>query len=129
MKRRIIFICTSNKDRSPALEKYFSAVYPQHEYRSAGINKYFCTTKGTHYLMQEDLDWADLVVFAEDIHCEVTKKNFSLGKHIKIGEKIGKHHLPPIILSYVILNCGEYAQGCVNDDYLTKAEEKLKTYL
>lgn len=125
---KIIFICTSNKDRSVSLEKYFRAVYPQHEYRSAGINKYFCTTKGTHYLSQEDLDWADWVVFAEDIHFDVTVRNFSLSKHRFIGEKIGKSH-PPIISNYTILNCGEYKQGCVGDDYILKAEEKLKNIL
>src|SRR3990167_3615231 len=140
--KKVIFICTSNKDRSPALEKYFSAVYPQHEYRSAGINKYFTSQK--YYLKQEDLDWADLVVFAEDMHYLVTMKNFSLSKHIKFGEKIGKSHIPPMIFSYTILNCGEYKREIssieesranegglylvrdLDGDYLTKAEEKLE---
>ena len=41
----ILFICTSNNDRSPALEKYYREKYPEHKYKRAGINKYFTTKK------------------------------------------------------------------------------------
>lgn len=111
----ILFLCTSNKDRSPVLEQYFCANYPKHSYRSAGINKYFCEKKKTHYLTDEDIQWADLIVYAENIHLEVIQKKFSVPtKHLVNG---------------VILNCGEYSQGCIGEDYLTKAEEKLKPFL
>lgn len=43
----ILFICTSNKDRSPALQEYFSIIYPQHAFKSAGVNKYFTKKHGT----------------------------------------------------------------------------------
>ena len=112
MHKNICYICSSNKDRSPALERYFKEVYPLHSYRSAGVNKYFTTKNNTTYLSQEALDWADLIVFAEPIHHQVASKNFELGDK-----------------QYIVLSCGEFAQGCLNDDYLTKAEEILKPYL
>ena len=107
-----LFICSSSKDRSPALVNYFKEVYPLHSYKNAGVNKYFTAKHKTTYLSQDALDWADLIVFAEPIHHQVASKNFELEN---------KQH--------VILSCGEYAQGCLNDDYLTKAEEILKPYL
>ena len=54
-KMKVVFICTSNKDRSPALEKYFKKVYPQHTFSSAGVNQYFCGKKDTKYLTIETL--------------------------------------------------------------------------
>ena len=105
----ILFICTSNKDRSVALEQYFKANYPDNEYRSAGINKYFTSQKGTHYLTNEDIEWANLIICAEDIHKQITIKNFNSSKN------------KPIIT----LNLGEYKQGQIGEDYLIKAEEKI----
>lgn len=109
----VLFICTSNKDRSPALENYFREVYPQHQYRSAGVNKYFTKTKGTHYLTEADLAWADLVVYCEYIHNSIVNRDFNQG----------------LIYGFVILNLGEYKQGQVGEDYLTKAELILSNYL
>lgn len=111
----ILFICTSNKDRSPALQNYFKEVYPQHEYRSAGVNRYFTSKKGTHYLTQEDIDWANIIVYAEKVHWQVTHKLF-----------------PENVIKYkgeLVLELGNYQQGCINDDYLMNAEIKLEKYL
>lgn len=116
---RMLIVCTSNKDRSPALEKYLKEAYPNNEYRSAGINKYFCESKGTHYITQEDIDWCDLIVYAEDVHKEVIEMKFP---SVKL-EAMNK------LKQSIILNCGEYTQGCIGEDWLTKAEEKLKPYL
>lgn len=110
-----LFICTSNKDRSPALEKYFSDKYKgvtDKQFRSAGINKFFCMKKGTHYLEQADIDWADLIVFAEAIHQEITMRKF-----IIIGRKKTK-----------MLNLGNYAPDTM-DDYITKAEYELRFFI
>jgi predicted protein tyrosine phosphatase len=111
----ILFVCTSNKDRSPALEKYFRANYPWHKYRSAGVNMYFCYKKGTHLITLEDVNWSDVIVFCEDIHEVVTKRMFGLMYD----------HLGPT----VILNLGEYKQGDVGEDYLMRAEERLRDTL
>lgn len=113
MSKKIIFICTSNRDRSPALVNYFKEVYPENEYRSAGINDYFCSKHGTHLVTQEDLDWADLIVYAEDVHSSVVNSKFNTGA-----------------TDWVILNCGEYkSDSCISDDYLMKSHVKLSHYL
>lgn len=112
--RHIIFICTSNFDRSVSLERYFKSVYPNNEYRSAGVNRYFTGLKGTHYLTQEDIDWADLIVYAEDIHYKVVRRDFDMTKK-EMSDK-----------DTCILNLGEYTQGQVGEDYLLKAEFILK---
>lgn len=74
---KILFVCTSNKDRSPALEKYFTDNYPEHEFKSAGVNKYFTGKHGTHYLTVEDILWADLLVTAERVHLDIIARDFN----------------------------------------------------
>jgi predicted protein tyrosine phosphatase len=126
---KILFVCTSGKDRSPALAEYFSATYPQHEYRSAGVNKYFTTKKGTHYLTIEDIEWANFIVYAEDIHAKITNAKYLSTSYVfngcidyKISNSVVRKH-------YIILNLGEYTQGQIGEDYLLKAEEIIKTHL
>lgn len=110
---KCIFICTSEKDRSPALVSYFKEVFPENEYRSAGINEYFCKKHGTHLVTQEDISWADLIVYAEDIHSSIVNSKFQTGA-----------------TDWVILNCGEYkSDSCIGEDYCTKAQVKLSHYL
>jgi len=85
-----LIVCTSNVSRSRALEKYLSEKYPNRNFRSAGINKYLTGRKGTHYITKEDVEWADILVFAEDVHYEraaeitgielvMSKKSITLG--------------------------------------------------
>lgn len=119
---KILFVCTSNKDRSPALEQFFTQSWGKHEYRSAGVNRYFTSKKQTHYLTQEDLDWADLIVCSEQIHLDVIHRDFQL---IKDANK----KFTQIDEYCVVLNCGDYKQGQVGEDYLLKAENKLVYYL
>ncbi len=109
--KKILFVCTSNKDRSPTLESYFKKTNPQNEYKSAGVNKYFCEKKHTHYITESDIEWSDCVVFAEDIHYEIVTKKFNFKK------------------DFVILNCGEYEQGSVGEEYLMKTKLKLKNII
>ncbi len=129
---KICFICTSQKDRSPALEKYFHSEFPQHEYRSAGINKFHCTNKGTHYIEQADIEWADLLVFCELIHKDVVIRNFidydnmtfqpetMIYRFTKRGEQL---------IDGFILGLGQYEKGNITNDYLSRAKEKLKKIL
>lgn len=110
---KIIFICTSNADRSVALERYFREKYPQHEYRSAGINEYHTTKKGTHLVNQDDVDWADLIVYAEDVH----------------RDKISKWVSVPADRNFIVLNSGKYEKGNVSAEYLLKSDRKLQSIL
>ena len=130
-KLNIIFLCSSNKDRSPALEQYFTENYPHHEYKSAGMNRYFTQKKGTQYLTNELIYWANMVVFAEDIHLSVFCRDFDFkaiprnipGIHGFVESNFASH--PPsdsrMLKSYCILNCGHYSPDAM-DTYITKAE-------
>ena len=109
---KILFVCTSNKDRSPALEKHFREKYPQHEYRSAGINRFFTTQNGTHLIEREDVDWCDYVICAERIHYDF----------------IFRHIITDFGKPYIILNAGDYEKGDM-DDYVLVAESKIKTHI
>lgn len=115
---RILFICTSNADRSPALEKYFRQHYPKHEYASAGINHYHCKKKGTHHLTKDDIFNSDLVVFCEKVHLNVVSTK-PYEWNVYVNNFHGK---------YTVLQLGKYEKGNVNEDYLKRAEEKLKSF-
>ena len=117
--KKILFVCTSNADRSPALEKYFREFYPEHKYKSAGINNFHCARKGNHYIEQADIDWADVLIFCEQIHQEIVFRNFSFYDEANPTKK----------KSGLILGLGEYEKGNINDNYLLKAKDKLKTIL
>jgi len=134
MIKRITIVCTSNKDRSPALVNYLKEVYPNYEYLSAGINKYFCSKKDTHLITYGDILWSDLIVFAENIHLEVVTERFKATCYngsILFNVKYFDINVPQIEKSvkYIILNCGDYTHGAVGDDYLTKAEFVLQDIL
>ena len=105
---RILFICTSNKDRSPALAEYFSKAYEGFTCKSAGINKYFCGKHRTHLVTWEDVSWASFIVFCEDIHKKKTAE-------ILLPSKVYKTH--------IVLNCGEYKEGHMADDSIARAED------
>jgi predicted protein tyrosine phosphatase len=115
----ILFVCTSNKDTSPALKEYFSFVHNQHEYRSAGINKYFCSkSAGSHYATQEDIDWADVIICAEQVHWDVLNLNFEM------------NNKPRKAASLLILDCGEYrTDRPIDEDYINRAEVKMARIL
>jgi len=120
---KILFVCTSNKDRSPALQDYFTENYSnggRFEYRSAGINKYFCNKKDTHYLTLEDLKWADWIICAEYIHHTVILRDFCMEYNRTYYDKGQGVSLQT--KNFLELNCGEYQQGNIDADYITKAE-------
>ena len=105
---KVLFICTSNKDRSRALEDYFKEVHPENEYRSAGVNKYFTQKHRTHYLTVADPKWASLIVYAEEIHYKICERDFP---GVRVAAKDCR-----------ILSIGDYSNM---EDYLTVAQEKL----
>ena len=134
----VLFVCTSNKDRSPALVEYFKATYPTHEYRSAGLNKYLCCKKHlTHYLSADDIEWADIVVFCEKIHVEVYHRDFTTSPYIEVtderedsygvltsrtGEGTGKR--------WMVLDAGQYQAGtALADDFVLKVDFKVKRFI
>lgn len=71
---KIIFVCTANRDRSKTAEVYFSKKYPEHEFNSAGINKYLSERHGGVHLKKYMLDEADRIICAEQVHSDYITK-------------------------------------------------------
>lgn len=125
----ILFVCTSNKDRSPALHKYFLMNYPAHTYKSAGVNRYFTGKHKTTYLTQETVNWADLIVLAEDIHYAIVKRDFTpvtqQQEAFWKGKKIIVLNLGDFKKETFVAVAGHLPRVLPDEDYLTKAEYKI----
>lgn len=61
-KRKVLFVCTANQQRSPTAERLYQDD-PRFEVRSGGTDALF-----GRRVTPEDLEWADLVVVMEDRH-------------------------------------------------------------
>lgn len=68
--KKILFICSQNKLRSPTAEAVFGN-YPQWEVRSAGLNNDAEIPLGL-----EDVMWADYIFVMEKVHLTKLKKRF-----------------------------------------------------
>ena len=68
--KRLLFICSQNKLRSPTAENVFSN-YPGIEVRSAGLNN-----DATHHLSSEDLLWANYIFVMEKSHKNKLQKKY-----------------------------------------------------
>lgn len=71
-----LFVCTANRDRSRTAEIYFQNKYPEHRFRSAGINKYLSEKHGGVYLKKYMLDVADQIICAEHLHSDWIVQSF-----------------------------------------------------
>ncbi|MCB9234894.1 MAG: phosphotyrosine protein phosphatase [Bacteroidia bacterium] len=72
---KILFVCSANKDRSRTADHYFSELYPELEFDSAGTNLKLCEKLGTNPLREEMLVWADLVLVMEEKHRKLIKEH------------------------------------------------------
>jgi predicted protein tyrosine phosphatase len=77
MSKKILFVCSANKQRSKTGEDYFSTLYPDWEFQSAGTNLKLCQAEGTNPLTKELIDWADTVFVMEHKHAQLIKQNTS----------------------------------------------------
>jgi len=80
----ILFICTANRDRSRTAEIHFQLKYPDHRFRSAGINKYLSERHGGIHLKRYMLDIADRIICAENVHADYILKQIDS----RFGSKI-----------------------------------------
>ena len=79
----ILFICTANRDRSRTAEIHFQKKYPEHRFRSAGINKFLSEKHGGVHVKKYMLDIADRIICAEHVHADWIVQNIDkayLGK-------------------------------------------------
>lgn len=66
----ILFLCTSNLNRSRTAEDLFRSTVPEHQYKSAGLSQKYCQKYGTTLCTTELLEWADKVFVMEDMHVQ-----------------------------------------------------------
>ena len=83
--RRILFLCSQNKLRSPTAEAVFSG-YPGIEVDSAGLNN-----DAVLPLSDEQLKWADVIIVMEKAHR--TRLNRKFG-HALAGKRIAVLGIP-----------------------------------
>jgi predicted protein tyrosine phosphatase len=72
MRKRVLFICTANLQRSPTAENLFQNWRGRWEAKSAGIMP---VPEGT-LLTQELIDWADLILVMEPVHAYHVNADF-----------------------------------------------------
>lgn len=64
----ILFLCTSNLNRSKTAEEHFAEKDPLRVYRSAGLSEKECKRNNTTLCSEELLEWSDVVFVMEKEH-------------------------------------------------------------
>ena len=70
-KINILFVCSAGKDRSKTAEDYFSTIYPEFNFESAGTNLKLCRKEGTNPITEECIEQADIIYPMETKHNEM----------------------------------------------------------
>lgn len=106
----ILFICTACRDRSLTAHHYYEKIYPEHNFDSAGINKYLSERHGNgKHLKKKHLDWADRIICAEYCHQEY------------IVSKIDKKYLDKIEVLHL-----EDVDTYMTENLIKRLNEKFK---
>ena len=82
--KKVLFICSANKDRSASAELICTEKFPDISFDSAGTNEKICWQLGTVFVNQELVDWADLILVMERKHQQFIQSNFKLTKGSKL---------------------------------------------
>ena len=64
----ILFLCTSNKNRSKTAEDFYRVSCKHHEFKSAGLSQKYCLRYGSTLCSIEMLSWADIVFVMQEFH-------------------------------------------------------------
>ncbi len=88
----ILFLCTSNLNRSKTAEKHFATKEPHIHFRSAGLSKKECQRNGTILCTEEMLVWADLIYVMEAEHIRRIEE-YTGTKYL---DKILNLHIPDV---------------------------------
>lgn len=73
--KKILFVCSANKQRSKTVSDYFSEKLTEYEFDSAGTNRKICNKKGIQPLTTELMIWADIVIVMEERHRKLIIQN------------------------------------------------------
>ncbi len=71
---KVLFICSSNDQRSKVAQEYFCIKYPKYDFKSAGTNYNKCKNLGTNKLTDDLLIWADKIFVMQEHHYNMIKK-------------------------------------------------------
>jgi predicted protein tyrosine phosphatase len=106
MKKRILFLCSQNKLRSPTAEAIFSD-HPSIEVDSAGLNN-----DAEVILTEEQVRWADLIIVMEKVHRKRLNLKF---KKALAGKRIAVLDIPddydcmdPKLIALLKTRCAPY---------------------
>jgi predicted protein tyrosine phosphatase len=106
MKKRILFLCSQNKLRSPTAEAIFVG-HPGIEVDSAGLNN-----DAEVPLSEEQVRWADLIVVMEKVHRARLNRKF---KSVLAGKRIAVLNIPdeydymdPALIELLRARCSAY---------------------
>lgn len=64
----ILFLCTTNVNRSKSAEDYFGNLNSENTYKSAGLSEKYCKKHNTRLCTIEMLEWADIIYVMEKEH-------------------------------------------------------------
>lgn len=106
MKKRILFLCSQNKLRSPTAEAIF-ADHPKIEVDSAGLNH-----DAEIPLSEEQVEWADLIIVMEKVHRDRLNRKF---KKVLAGKRVAVLNIPddydymdPELIGLLKARCASY---------------------
>ncbi|BBW90867.1 hypothetical protein PS1M3_09540 [Pseudoalteromonas sp. PS1M3] len=71
----ILFLCTSNINRSRTAQELFSALDNGNIYKSAGLSKKYVSKAGTTLCTEDMLDWADKIYVFEKKQIDRIRKH------------------------------------------------------
>jgi predicted protein tyrosine phosphatase len=106
VKKRILFLCSQNKLRSPTAEAIF-ADHPKIEVDSAGLNH-----DAEIPLSEEQVEWADLIIVMEKVHRARLNRKF---KKVLAGKRVAVLNIPddydymdPELIGLLKARCASY---------------------
>jgi predicted protein tyrosine phosphatase len=106
MNRRILFVCSQNKLRSPTAEAVF-ADHPEVDVDSAGLNH-----DAVVPLSPEQIQWADLIVVMEKSHRTKLKRKFRKylgGKNVVVLEIPDNYdYMDPTLIELIEHRCARF---------------------
>ena len=106
MSKRLLFLCSRNRLRSPTAEAVFAG-YPGVEADSAGLSP-----DAEVRLSAEQVEWADVILVMEDVHRERLKRAFGslLGKKrvVVLGIPDEFAYMDPALVEMLKVRCAPY---------------------
>ena len=94
--KKILFVCSANKQRSKTGEDFFSESHLNYHFNSAGTNHKICNKEGTNPLTEDLIEWADLIFVMENKHRDLVIKNTTS----KVSNKIVVLHIKDVYKYY-----------------------------